>query len=140
MSLVVAVLIATVAYQGDLSPPGGLWQGNNNNNNSTTNDTAITPNGKVSSHHPGTVVLKDSYFLIFMTLNSLALVLTTHGINFLLEPETENVGLFSSRNPLGWIFFVCYLIAFANILTAYGILHPYRNNGNSLFLHTYHLY
>ncbi|KAI4379949.1 hypothetical protein MLD38_006185 [Melastoma candidum] len=74
--MVVASLIATVAFQGTLNPPGGFWQ------DDFTADPA--KNGTERSHHAGTAVMATTLakaygqFMIFNTLaflSSLSIIL-----------------------------------------------------------------
>ncbi|KAL7111747.1 hypothetical protein ACP275_05G108900 [Erythranthe tilingii] len=80
--LVVTVLIATAAYQGVLSPPGGFNQGNNiiNTNNVTNYNTTNTS----SFDATGKAVMSKKDFESFMGYNSYALAFSLGAIVFLI--------------------------------------------------------
>ncbi|KAL7142014.1 hypothetical protein ABFS83_08G093900 [Erythranthe nasuta] len=86
--LVVAVLIATAAYQGVLSPPGGFNQGNNGNTNFTDNSTTTTTRSFDAS---GKTVMSKKDFEYFMSCNSGALAFSL-GVIVLLIPLTWVTG------------------------------------------------
>ncbi|EYU40066.1 hypothetical protein MIMGU_mgv1a021607mg, partial [Erythranthe guttata] len=78
--LVVAVLIATAAYQGVLSPPGGLNQGNNGNTNTSTG----------SFDASGKAVMSKQDFYSFMLYNSGALAVSLGLIVFFIPLTSAN--------------------------------------------------
>ncbi|EXC26791.1 hypothetical protein L484_023409 [Morus notabilis] len=108
MMLVALVLIATVGYQGVLSPPGGLSQ---EDNNSTTTHKSVS-----LFHPPGIAVMGNWNFLVFMLSNSLALALTANAIIFLVLPDRlESRWWVYTRNLLAISTALCYLISLLTI-------------------------
>ncbi|KAM7525481.1 hypothetical protein LguiA_015383 [Lonicera macranthoides] len=116
MLLVVAVLIATTAYQAALSPPGGLWQGDATPSTNTTATTSIGVVAPISasipppprctvthaianvfnstSHlpkRPGIVVMPPLFYNLFLIFNTFA-VTASVGMIFLVL-ETSRYGL-----------------------------------------------
>ncbi|KAM7525479.1 hypothetical protein LguiA_015381 [Lonicera macranthoides] len=117
MLLVIAVLIATAAYQAALSPPGGLWQGEATLSTAapkiTTNfigvaasiststpplrcsvTKAIASAFNTTSHlpkRPGKVVMPPLYFNLFLIFNTFA-VTASVGMIFLVL-KTSRFGL-----------------------------------------------
>ncbi|OVA19796.1 Ankyrin repeat [Macleaya cordata] len=67
--MVVAVLIATVTYQGGINPPGGVWQDHSHENNGTIITSVVV--GK-SIHHAGKAIMVYEHlcFILFMVFNT----------------------------------------------------------------------
>ncbi|KAL7111746.1 hypothetical protein ACP275_05G108800 [Erythranthe tilingii] len=82
--LVVTVLIATAAYQGVLSPPGGFNQGNNGNTIINTNVTNYNTTTTSSFDASGKAVMSKKDFYSFMAYNSGALAFSLGAIVFLI--------------------------------------------------------
>lgn len=71
--LVIAILIATAAYQAIMSPPGGFWQ----NHYFPLNNTVIGPNQTdifKGAHYAGQMVMRSKALYFFLVANTLAFI------------------------------------------------------------------
>ncbi|PPE02205.1 hypothetical protein GOBAR_DD00732 [Gossypium barbadense] len=98
--LIVFALVLTMTYQGVLSPPGSVFQGD---------ATASTS----SNHREGKSVMKTSSFLIFYIPNGLAFIISWGITLFLLESVAKSI--MSCLSRIYTIVYFCYAAALSTI-------------------------
>ncbi|KAG4148671.1 hypothetical protein ERO13_D05G299700v2 [Gossypium hirsutum] len=98
--LIVFALVLTMTYQGVLSPPGSVFQGD------TTASTS-------SNHREGKSVMKTSSFLIFYIPNGLAFIISWGITLFLLESVAKSI--MSCLSRIYTIVYFCYAAALSTI-------------------------
>ncbi|KAH6826289.1 hypothetical protein C2S53_012250 [Perilla frutescens var. hirtella] len=108
--MIVAILIATIAFQIGANPPGGLWE----------EDQILDPQGKPVSdpHHAGESIMARNYpvgYGRFYISNTIALVASLSIILFLIS------GLPLRRNVFMWILMVITWIAITAIALCYAL-------------------
>ncbi|XP_039165190.1 uncharacterized protein LOC104438971 [Eucalyptus grandis] len=97
--LVVATLLAAVAYQASLTPPGGLWQGDSPSEYVTNVTGSINPSGGISpavsqtnetgdTHFAGESIMGDNYrdkYHIFLICNTISFIASLSTIMVLIS-------------------------------------------------------
>ncbi|GAB2222995.1 hypothetical protein Droror1_Dr00017128 [Drosera rotundifolia] len=107
--MVVASLIATMAYQGGLNPPGGVWQ-----------DSQPSTTGAMPSHIVGTSVIARTYayeYNMYMVVNTVGLV-SSMSIILLLISGLPCRG-FSVRMMMFFMWLAISSMIFSYLLSLY---------------------
>uniref|UniRef100_A0A7N2LXG0 PGG domain-containing protein n=1 Tax=Quercus lobata TaxID=97700 RepID=A0A7N2LXG0_QUELO len=111
--LVVATLLMTVTYQGLLSPPGGLWQGDYNPGSNMPNAT-IPDHRQLFNETAGTAIGGSNLcFWVFLITNTLTFMLS-YTIVLLIIPS----GYVILRAALGSLS-LCYITSLSVIFPIY---------------------
>ncbi|KAH6782945.1 hypothetical protein C2S52_007904, partial [Perilla frutescens var. hirtella] len=108
--MIVAILIATIAFQIGANPPGGLWE----------EDQILDPQGKLvpDPHHAGESIMARNYPEVygrFYVSNTIALVASLSIILLLIS------GFPLRRNVFMWILMVITWIAITAIALCYAL-------------------
>lgn len=109
--MVVASLIATMAFQSGLNPPGGLWQDDSQANNNNNNNTG-------GEHQAGTSIMAYKYpseYSQFLSYNTVGFIASLSIILLLIT------GLPFKRRFFMWVLIVIVWIAITSVALTYRV-------------------